>query len=320
MTQRTWAVQPFDSIAITKVQPPLRGFDIHIDTYINLQLNFNAVYDLLNQFAQNINKQTNQVFNQYVTENIATFSEKAGEVGNEAQGVVDQGNVNGINIQGLNWPQRSDLQYDSTEEGMIELRKQIYALQEADDSVERSAKLHTITEFMSTPSDTQGNIEGLNELHNQADQIVDQKKAEISDIQKTIINDYDAFLQSLQTILVSDDTETATLGASLFTANEKVIDTIAAEKMPEESYLELNGKIMDGFANALEKHSAEDLNMSLLTYNETKNYVKETRSAINEGLLLAANVQSDTEINNHAMHDMSSDAGSLQADVSQYVK
>ncbi len=77
MTQRTWAVEPFDSLAITKVQPPLKGFDIHIDTYINLQINFNAVYDLLSNLAQQVNKTTNEVFNQYVVENIATVSDKA---------------------------------------------------------------------------------------------------------------------------------------------------------------------------------------------------------------------------------------------------
>ncbi len=226
----------------------------------------------------------------------------------------------------MSWPQRRDLQYDNTEEGMIELRKEIYALQKNDTSVERLAKLRNIADFMDTPSETAGNIDGLNELHTQTNMIVNDKKAEISDIQQKINDDYDSFVQSLQTILVSDDTQTATLSASLFTANEKIINTISSENAPEESYLEINKKVMDGFANALNTHSAEDLNMSLLTYNETKNYVNQTRSSINEGLLainsdkplLAATT--DTTTDSHSMHDMTSDAGNMQADVSQYVK
>lgn len=127
-------------------------------------------------------------------------------------------------------------------------------------------------------------------MRDQTIDIVHERKQEISELQSKIINDYDAFIQSLQTTLVSDDSQTATLGAALFTANEDIVDTVKAEPNPTASYLELNKKVMDGFANALDKYGPEELNMSLLTYNETKNYVKNTREGVYAGLdILAIN-------------------------------
>lgn len=283
MTQRSWSVQPFDSLSITKIQPPLRGFDIEIDTYINMQFNFNAIYDLLDQFAQQINNNTNDVFESVVTENISSVSEASADMSNTMQNTVDQGNVNGsLNLQGYQRPKRRDLHYDDITDGRYDLLKQLYALQQADTSVERKAKLQNIMTFMNTSAETAINLDGLNAVHNQAQEIIYDKKQEITAIQQQIINEYENFLASLQTTLVSDETENTTFGTTLFTANDSVIETIKSEPNPTKSYLELNKTVMDGFANALNKYSAEELDMSLLTYNETKNYVMNTREAVHQ--------------------------------------
>jgi|GEM_PF-3843715 len=250
-----------------------------------MQFNFNAIYDLLDQFAQQINNNTNEVFNSVVTENISAVSEASSEASDTMQNTVDQGNVNGsLNLQGYNRPHRWDLQYDDTNDGRLDLLTQLHALQEVDTSVTRKAKLHNIVTFMNTPAETAINIEGIEAVREQATTIVHEKKQEISDLQEQISNDYDSFVQSLQTTLVSDDAETASLGTTLFTANQHVVDTIKSEPHPTKSYFELNKTVMDGFSRALQKYSAEELNMSLLTYNETKNYVNTTRSAVHAGL------------------------------------
>lgn len=90
MTQRSWSVQPFDSLSITKITPPLKGFDINIDTYINMQLNFDQVYDLIDGFAQKINENTNNVFDTVVTENIGTVSEGSNDIENTLQNTMDK--------------------------------------------------------------------------------------------------------------------------------------------------------------------------------------------------------------------------------------
>lgn len=254
-----------------------------------MQLNFDQIYDLLNSFATQINTKTNEVFTNVVEENISSISEQSSDITNDLQNTTDKGNLNGgLNIQGFAQPHRWDLQYEDTNDGRADLMKQIYALQQNDTSVERQAKLHGIVSFMQSPAETAINTDGLNEVEAQANDIVQSKKNEISDIQDKIVNDYDNFVKSLQTTLVADETQTATLGTSLFTANKGVIDTVKSEPHPTESYLNLNKTVMDGFAKALNTHSAEELNMSLLTYNETKNYVNNTSAAVDEGLSLLA--------------------------------
>ena len=89
--------------------------------------------------------------------------------------------------------------------------KQIYALQQEETSIERKARLDNIITFMNTPAETAVNIEGINAVRQQAHAIVNERKEEIADIQDKILNQYDEFIQSLQTSLVSDETSNATL-------------------------------------------------------------------------------------------------------------
>lgn len=134
--------------------------------------------------------------------------------------------------------------------------------------------------LINTPANTAINQDGIDAVHDQAQGIITDTKNTISTTQDQIDHDYDGFLSSIQTTLVSDNTETSSLGTPLFTANTKIIDTVKTQQNPSATYLELNKKVMDGFGNALQTHSAADLNMSLLTYNETKNYVNKTREAV----------------------------------------
>ncbi len=299
-------------------------------------MNFDQVYDMLNAFAEQINGQTNSVFDTVVTENIGSLSSESDAVQNTMQNTVDQGNLNGgLNIQSFSWPHRWDLQYDTTNDGRTDLLKQIYALQQADTSIERQGKLHGILSFMNTPANVAINSDGIQAIHDEAISTVNEKKAEISTLQDKITNDYDEFVRSLQTTLVSDNTENTELATSLFTADKSVLKTVASEPHPTQSYFELNKKVMDGFANSLSNNSAADLNMSVLTYNETKNYVNNTRNAVNEGLsLLAANEPTSTEEASTTERpllaasagagmgnmNMSTNAGSQQADISQYIQ
>lgn len=150
--------------------------------------------------------------------------------------------------------------------------------------MERQVQLDQVIAFLNTPSEVKMNIEGIEAIRQQAENIVDEKKKEIGEIQEKIINDYDLFIDSLQTTLVSDNTDNKTLSSAFFNANHQLIDTVKTEPHPTTSYLKLNKKVMEGFSHALATRSPEELNMSLLTYNETKQYVSRTLGAVNAGL------------------------------------
>ncbi len=188
--------------------------------------------------------------------------------------------------------------------------------------------------LLSTPSNTAANIEGVDAVNHQAQSRIDRIKNDISSMQDKINHDYDSFVTSLQTTLVSSDTESSTLGSSLFTADKSIIKAIKDEPNPMKSYLELNKKVMTGFANALDTYGPTDLNMSLLTYNETRSYVEKTITTIDNGLEMVSNTEKDAEKKpllaaavtstmdaSHTAHAHSTTSTlTIQPDISQYIQ
>jgi hypothetical protein len=60
MTQRSYEVPRVDNLDLTMAfkQTPLQGIDIEVDSYVNLQYNFDAFYALLNSIVEPINQAT----------------------------------------------------------------------------------------------------------------------------------------------------------------------------------------------------------------------------------------------------------------------
>lgn len=163
-----------------------------------------------------------------------------------------------------------------------DLLTELHGMLAAETSTTRKADIHRIISLLQTDENTAANYDGINAVKQQAQTLIETTKQDIQETQKALQNNYDEFIKALQTSLVSDDEQSAVLGTPLFTANEKVISSLIAQEQPEKTYLDLNKKIMDGFANALNTNSASDLNMTELTYRETKSYVENTQKAISE--------------------------------------
>ena len=165
-----------------------------------------------------------------------------------------------------------------------ELKTELTALKHEDTSVARRSLIDNALALVNTPTRIEINTNGINEVRDQAQQRVHEEKQNLDSLQQRIENDYDNFVKELQTSLVSNESTNMSLSTNLLGADKKILDTMKNEAHPDQSYLELNKKVMDGFANSLATHTPEELNMSLLTYNETKNYIGKTLKAVNEGL------------------------------------
>lgn len=188
-----------------------------------------------------------------------------------------------------------------------ELKQELTALKHEDTSVERRSLIDHALALVDLPTRIDVNTEGIEEVRSQAQQHVNEQKDKLDELQWSIEHEYDTFLDSLQTTLVSNDSSSISLSTNLLGADKRVIETMKNESHPEQSYLELNKKVMEGFANSLETHSPEDLNMSLLTYNETKNYIGKTLDAVNEGLgIYEGSARSNGAMNNETRDDNTS--------------
>lgn len=237
-------------------------------------------------------------------------------------------------LQSFTSPRLWNTNYNNSVEARTDLLTQANALLQADTSLERKRTLRHVIALLSTPSNTAANIEGVDAVNHQAQSRINSLKTDISSVQDSIRSNYDAFVQAMQTTLVSDNSESSTLGSSLFTADASIVKAIKEEPNPMKSYLELNKKVMNGFANALDTYGPIDLNMSLLTYNETRNYVEKTRTTIDKGLEMITTQESLTEqtpllaaatsssmSDAHAAHQHSTSSSlTIQSDMSQYVQ
>lgn len=62
MTQRTREVDFFDNIKITLPEAPLIGFDVKVDTYLNMKLDLEVLFDAVEKVADTANERTNKAF------------------------------------------------------------------------------------------------------------------------------------------------------------------------------------------------------------------------------------------------------------------
>jgi hypothetical protein len=91
MTQRSYEVPRVDNLDLTMYfkQPPLQGIDIEVDSYVNLQYNFDAFYALLKSIVDPINEATYSLLQEagnkvdYLDKTTSDFSQQIDRVTNQ---------------------------------------------------------------------------------------------------------------------------------------------------------------------------------------------------------------------------------------------
>jgi hypothetical protein len=122
-----------------------------------------------------------------------------------------------------------------------------------------------------------------------------------------ISNDYDQFLYAVannNTKLVSNDDIKITLSENLFTIDNSVKNKLSNSENIYKMYLDYYDKNIDGYLNAMDNYSAEELNMTDSVYKMNKKYLydikektelvydeieKDEKAANNSNILLAQN-------------------------------
>jgi hypothetical protein len=87
-TQRRRDVQPFDSLSLTKITPPLRGFDIKVETTVDFEINFDQLYTMLDNITSALNKKTNTKMQEF-GKSVSEISSAYRDLSENAQNAVD---------------------------------------------------------------------------------------------------------------------------------------------------------------------------------------------------------------------------------------
>jgi hypothetical protein len=293
LTQRTWNVEPFDSLSITRIQPPLRWFDLRVESYLNFQLNFDVLYDVLNSMTAKINKQTNSIINA-ATIGSNAISSVSSSISQWAQNWVNQANINvqwtidpnsGIKIQGYTEPDMVDpsvLRSDLTTE--------LAALKHSEYWDQYGTKIAAVENTINTPLDIKPDTASVINATNTLKWIFIKKSEELESHKKDV-QEYDTFLKKINNaFLISDNNNIeGEISASLFTTNDRVLDTLKNAEHPMTSYLKLQEEIVAWFDNAIKNNTPESLNMWVFTYNKLATYFSTTREKVKEAKWFIAN-------------------------------
>lgn len=278
LTQRTRSVAPFDSLSITTIQPPLRWFDLRVDSYLNFEMNFDVLYNMLDKLTKWINQKSSNILN-WVTAQSNAISQWLNEGTQWAQWVIDQWNVNAQGtISAITEPElvepsvlRSDLQ------------REIAALKNSEYGPLYTNEVTTIENLLTTKSNITPNIASVQKATKSLEWLLKRTSDTLED-HKNSINTYDSFLKQINSDFLIGETNDIQwdISASLFTANDSVIHTLKTAEHPTTSYLNLQEKIVRGFENALTTKSPDDLNMWIFEYNRLRKYFWETDQKIQD--------------------------------------
>ncbi|HMT27496.1 MAG TPA: hypothetical protein PKD96_04265, partial [Candidatus Absconditabacterales bacterium] len=298
LTQRTWEVNPFDSLKITRNPTPLQGMDIRVDTFVNLRFNFDQVYAVIKSIADGVNQRTEKpgkILESKINEgsrNLNKFYQD--QIQDPLQQNVD------INITSFDYKpgkyDSDDLSFDYGalyESGKNDdyqtvkntLKKELKILATKVEGQAQTNKLKALMDEVNYQSDVEPNREGVARVYQTLAEDVRTYQKNLSETNQTIKKSYDDFLNGLQkNKLVADHDEEKNYSAPLFTTKDKTLDLLN-QPHPEKTYLELNAQMVSGYKAALSRYSAVQLSMDDGTYQKAKTYVSELDRDVHQALI-----------------------------------
>jgi hypothetical protein len=284
LTQRTWSVNPFDSLSITSIQQPLRGFDLKVDSYVNFELNFEWLYNVLDDLTQKINKKTSTIMSS-LQQWADGISQASSDFSQWLQQWVDAGNIQVQGSLGIDGFKSSYNQPEMVDPSVLQkdIYKEIAALKWSEFAEEYKDQLTSIDNILSTPSTVWVNTEGIQEATNILKGMFAQTNASFESHKKSL-GSYNSFLDWISnTNLISEQSTEANITSSLYTPSSRLTALLKKSEHPMKSYFNLQEKITNGFINALEKHDPSELNMGIFAYNKLLNYFRTTQQDIQLG-------------------------------------
>jgi uncharacterized protein YdbL (DUF1318 family) len=122
--------------------------------------------------------------------------------------------------------------------------------------------------------------DSINSLQKEYTTILKKYKSDTDRLSDMIINDYDQFLYAVANNdkkLVSNDEFKVTLSENLFTIDKSVKNRLMNSENIYKMYLDYYDQNVDGYLNAMDNYSAEELNMSDSVYELNKKYLYEIK-------------------------------------------
>jgi len=283
MTQRTRNVPFFDYLDLTSryQDPPLQWFDYQIDSFVDIQFNFDGIYDVINSMATTVNEQVSNPAQEIIYKDVQFIENQLNTpFVDELRENIEQLDTDAISDQ-FNSYNIPEVDYRQSKRELIAWLQELYN-KTFDISIKNSIQsiLKTTNHKVQITAET----EQLQEAENQTQTIVNEHHRYIQNLQKKILEDYDWFLDDIKsrTIVLTNNNiwEETDIYVSLFDVDPQSISTLQNAENPILTYLNIQEWLAQWFRQSLENNNHISLNMDPVTHNTKLSYFQQTEQNI----------------------------------------
>lgn len=279
MTQRTRNVPFFDYLNQTSKyqQPPLQGFDYQIDSFVQIQFNFEPVYTFINSIAQQVNKVVDNTVQPIINNPINEFNETVNQqsIQNAIQGIENPGSLINYNLSGTHT-------LVSYEQAQKDLEKSIDLLISYGAKPELYPELQNAKHAAKTKTTITPLNENIDYIQEQIQQDIYNHKQQT---QKLIqqIKDYDTFINNLEKnsiSLVNNTSQNKQYNIPILSTDKQTLQILQQQEAPQTSSLKQYKTIIEGYKKAVTNNVPETLRMTPQTHKQVNEYIDKTHTLL----------------------------------------
>lgn len=264
MTQRSYEVPWVDHLDLTQnlKQTPLQGIDIQVDSYVNLQYNFDAFYTLLKSMVNTINSTSYSM--------ISTAQERSNAWENaleqwweQVQETMDHSNL------------QITVGYKEKFENQIkELQKSL--------TPEEQIKFTPVLALTNQEHLIKKNEQGFLEIENKVSDLLTTERNDLQKLTQLVKEDYQNFLKQLAQNNIQYKGPIQLSFSIPLLKKKEALEKLIKNNNATNLLVETEEKRLNGYLNALERNTAKSLAMNENTYQKSKNYLLSIKEHLNQ--------------------------------------
>ena len=276
-----------------------------IEKYDKAMESYNTIYEQYQAITNEVNTIKNSVVNaisqwwSMLSDGVNSAFDKLNEINNSMNSKSEsfdtkQKNTREQRFQNLEnlYKEVTPLSYaedDTYDEETIENNKEILlaalnTIKEKTDNVSDTKTIDSYMKLLQSDTNVYPATDNIKSIQKQYTLVLNDFKDETDKIWDMIANDYDKFLYAISnnnTKLVSDTAKEITISDKLFTIDKNVKNILSDSENVYKMYLDYYNENLDGYINALDTHSATELDMDESVYQLNKQYLSNVKEKTN---------------------------------------
>ena len=284
ITQRSYNVPWVDNLDLgALIQSKLRktnlkGVDYQVDSYVNLQYNFDQFYAFLKGVTDEINN-TSTALTTLANKGVWSANNFSSNIEGEADNLVNQAQ-DYLKVD-LNTTISFSNQQTEKNNTKSDLLTQLSQAKESLHSQTEKDRIQQVINLTQKNTTITANTPQTQKIKSELENIIAQHTENSLHLSDLIKKDYKQFLLTLDTHNQNQKPYQLTYSTSFLNKNPELQQLISKET-PAQVYIQTEQKNVDGYLNALNTHTPTDLKMNQDSYDKSKTYLLAIKDKIHQ--------------------------------------